>query len=188
MQGNTQPDDSRAELYARSLLPDGHMRQQADVIDRLEALSEEDVFDDVSVHVIGKQMPPTPAETRTDMGLFALNRVAVFKKWAKRNDCSLEPAFDVRTVDSAMTGERYRALVFPSQLLAEYSGSKLRCVTPHTKGSETVSVTDRIEMLERDEGTSFTSLERVGSVEPPTRPDAPVAELADEDTDQPLPK
>ncbi len=36
MQGSTQPDDTRAELYVRSLLPDGHTQQQAAVIDRIK--------------------------------------------------------------------------------------------------------------------------------------------------------
>jgi len=198
MQGSTQPDDTRAELYVRSLLPDGHTRQQAGLIDRLQALTDGDGLTDVTVHVVGRQIPSTPAEARTDMGLFALNRVSVFQEWAKRNDCSLEPAFRVRTVDSEMTGEQYRALVFPVQLLAEYRGSTLTCVTPHTADGETVTVTDHVEMLEREDSTAFSPLERASAPRPATgseatpevevEAEATRSEVLDEDSDPLLPE
>lgn len=196
MQGSTQPDDTRAELYVRSLLPDGHTRQQAGVIDRLEALTDGDELTDVTVHVVGRQIPSTPAEARTDMGLFALNRVSVFQEWAKRNDCSLEPAFRVRTVDSEISDEQYRALVFPVQLLAEYRGAQLTCVSPHTAGGETVTVTDHVEMLEREDSTAFSPLERASAPRPATGSEAETDvevearshEAIDEDSDPLLPE
>ncbi|WP_336337831.1 HTH domain-containing protein [Haloarcula brevis] len=188
MQGSTQPDDTRAELYVRSLLPDGHTQQQAAILDRLEWLSDADVLSDISVQVIGRQLPSTPAEARTEFGLFALNRVSVFQEWAKRNDCSLEPAFRVRSVDSELSGEQYRALVFPIQLLAEYEGSELRCVTPHTADGETVTVTDRLAMLEGEEEATFAALERAHAPRPPTRSDSPAADALDEDSDPLLPE
>lgn len=186
MQGSTQPDDTRAELYVRSLLPDGHTQQQAAVIDRLEGLSDADVLSEVTVQVIGRQIPSTPAEARTELGLFALNRVSVFQEWAKRNDCSLEPAFQVRSVDSAFSGEQYRAVVFPVQLLAEYRGSELTCVTPHTRDGETVTVRDRLAMLEQEEEReelAFSPLERASAAQPPAQSEPPVADSIDEDSD-----
>lgn len=188
MQGSTQPDDTRAELYVRSLLPDGHTQQQAAVIDRLQGLSDTDILSDITVQVIGRQIPSTPAEARTELGLFALNRVSVFQEWAKRNDCSLEPAFQVRSVDSEISGEQYRALVFPVQLLAEYEGSDLRCVTPHTTDGETVTVMDRLAMLEGEEESTFTPLERASAARPPTQPDPPAVDAIDEDSDPLLPE
>ncbi|WP_424002859.1 HTH domain-containing protein [Haloarcula salina] len=194
MQGSTQPDDTRAELYVRSLLPDGHTQQQAGMIDRLDALTDGDALSDLTVHVVGRQIPSTPADARTDMGLFALNRVSVFQEWAKRNDCSLEPAFRLRSVESEISGEQYRALVFPIQLLAEYRGAKLTCVTPHTADGETVTVTDRLRMLERnEETTAFSPLERASAPPPATGPEAAIeveaeAEAIDEDSDPLLPE
>ncbi|EMA12759.1 MULTISPECIES: HTH domain-containing protein [Haloarcula] len=188
MQGSTQPDDTRAELYVRSLLPDGHTQQQAAVIDRIKRLSDTDVLSDFSVQVIGRQIPSTPAEARTELGLFALNRVSVFQEWAKRNKCSLEPAFQVRSVDSEMSGEQYRAIVFPVQLLAEYTGSELRCVTPHTADGETVTVMDRLTMLEGEEELALSSLERASAARPPAQSDLPAADTVDEDSDPPLPE
>jgi hypothetical protein len=188
MQGSTQPDGTRAELYVRSLLPDGHTQQQAAVLDRMEWLSDADILSDITVQVIGRQIPSTPAEARTELGLFALNRVSVFQEWAKRNDCSLEPAFQVRSVDSEISGEQYRALVFPVQLLAEYEGSELTCVTPHTADGETVTVTDRLAMLEAEEEATFSALERAGAARPPTRSDSPAADALDEDSDPLLPE
>lgn len=188
MQGSTQPDDRRAELYVRSLLPDGHTQQQAAVIDRLQGLSDADILSDITVQVIGRQIPSTPAEARTELGLFALNRVSVFQEWAKRNDCSLEPAFQVRSVDSEITGEQYRALVFPVQLLAEYEGAELTCVTPHTVDGETVTVRDRLTMLEEEEESTFTPLERASAAQPPTQSDLPAVDAIDEDSDPLLPE
>jgi len=188
MQGSTQPDDTRAELYVRSLLPDGHTQQQAAVIDRLQGLSEADILPDVTVQVIGRQIPSTPAEARTELGLFALNRVSVFQEWAKRNDCSLDPAFQVRSVDSEITGEQYRALVFPIQLLAEYEGSELTCVTPHTAEGETVTVRDRLTMLEGEEESTFSSLERASAPHPSAQSDLPAVDTVDEDSDPLLPE
>jgi len=188
MQGSTQSDDTRAELYVRSLLPDGHTQQQAAVIDRLQGLSDADVLSDISVQVIGRQIPSTPAEARTELGLFALNRVSVFQEWAKHNDCSLEPAFEVRSVDSEITGEQYRALVFPVQLLAEYQGSELTCVTPHTADGETVTVRDRLSMLEGAEESTFTPLERASAAQPPTQSDLPAVDAIDGDSDPLLPE
>ncbi|MFB6222238.1 MAG: HTH domain-containing protein [Haloarcula sp.] len=191
MQGSTQPDDARVELYVRSLLPDGHTQQQAAVIDRLEALSDAEILTSVSVQIIGQQIPSTPADARTDIGLFALNRVSVFKEWAKRNNCSLEPGFRVRSVDSDISGEQYRALVFPVQLLAEYKGTKLTCVTPHTSDGETVTVRDRLEMLEQEvqeEEPTFSPLERAGAARPPPRPETGVVDAIDEDSDPLLPE
>jgi hypothetical protein len=183
MQGSTQPDDSRAELYVRSLLPDGHTQQQAAVIDRLEGLSDADILSDITVQVIGRQIPSTPAEARTELGLFALNRVSVFQEWAKRNDCTLEPAFQVRSVDSEITGEQYRALVFPAQLLAEYEGSELTCVTPHTAEGETVTVRDRLTMLEGEEELTLSPLERASATRSPTQSGSPAVDSVDEDSD-----
>ncbi|WP_058997269.1 HTH domain-containing protein [Haloarcula sp. CBA1127] len=188
MQGSTQPDGTRAELYVRSLLPDGHTQQQAAVIDRLQGLSDTDALSDVSVQVIGRQIPSTPAEARTELGLFALNRVSVFQEWAKRNGCSLEPAFQVRSVDSEISGEQYRALVFPVQLLAEYAGSELKCVTPHTTDGETVTVMDRLTMIEGEEESTFASLERASAARPPAQSELSAADTADEDSDPPLPE
>ncbi|KAA9409040.1 hypothetical protein EGO51_04275 [Haloarcula hispanica] len=188
MQGSTQPDETRAELYVRSLLPDGHTQQQAAVIDRLQGLSDADVLSDIAVQVIGRQIPSTPAEARTELGLFALNRVSVFQEWAKRNDCSLDPAFRVRSVDSEITGEQYRALVFPIQLLAEYDGAKLRCVTPHTADGETVTVRDRLTMLEGEDESTFSSLERASAARPPAQSDLPAADAIDKDSDPLLPE
>jgi hypothetical protein len=188
MQGSTQPDDTRAELYVRSLLPDGHTQQQAAVIDRLQGLSDADVLSDITVQVVGKQIPATPAEARTELGLFVLNRVSVFQEWAKRNNCSLEPAFQVRSVDSTISGEQYRALVFPGQLLAEYDGSELKCVTPHTADGETVTVRDRLTMLEGEDESTFSSLERASAVRPPAQSDQPAVDAIDEDSDPLLPE
>lgn len=145
----------RAELYVRSLRPEGMTAHQNEVLDRLTTLADGSVLTDWTVRVWGKQAPATPSDTRTEAGADALDRVDAFREWAALNDRSLTPAFDVREVDSSLTGERYRALVFPTHLLAEYEDGRLDCVTPHSDGDDVVTVSDRLAALEADTAVAF---------------------------------
>ncbi len=78
--------------------------------------------------------------------------------------------------------------MFTVQLLAEYTGSELRCVTPHTADGETVTVMDRLTMLEGEEELALSSLERASAARPPAQSDLPAADTVDEDSDPPLPE
>jgi hypothetical protein len=140
-------DEVRVELYVRSLLPGQARKQQDAVIDQLSNLEAAGVIDEYSVLVWGKHAPATPAEARTDAGLFALNRVAVFSEWAKQNGLSVEDHFERRTIDSDITADTYNALRFPVMTYAEYRGDDLVFVAPASGETHHFSIPDRLDAL-----------------------------------------
>jgi len=137
----------RVELYVRSLLPGQSRERQNEIIDRLQDLEAEGVVDEFTVLVWGKHAPATPADARTDAGLFALNRVAVFTEWAEQNGLGVETHFDRRRTDSSITAESYDALTFPVMTLAEYHDDDLTFVAPATGTDHQFSVGDRVDTL-----------------------------------------
>lgn len=137
----------RVELYVRSLAPRGATDSQQAVVSNLQRLEAEEQISEYTVHVCGREIPVSPAETTTEFGEFLLNRVAVFSAWADRNDYSLGRLFDKRTLDSAFTDERRETVVLPAMALAEYEEADLRFVAPCTIDGTTVTVWDRLEEL-----------------------------------------
>ncbi|WP_135304036.1 HTH domain-containing protein [Haloarcula amylovorans] len=174
MQGSDLPVGRRMELYVRSLLPDGYHQRQTALEERLSALVESGHASERSVHVWGKQAPATREATTTDIGQFALERVELFREWAAVNDCSLAPAFEVRQVDNRFTDDRYRAIRFPSVLLAEFRGDALTCVTPHASEDGVMTVGDRLASLEAENHTRFKPIDHVATEETQTDDDSPL--------------
>jgi len=181
MQGERQPAVDRAEVYVRSLLPDGHSEQQADTLDRVAALVEDGVVGERRVRVCGRQVPAALGATRTSVGERLVTRLAAFQEWARRNDCSLAPAMELRTVDDSLADVQYRALRLPAVLLAEYRDGDLRCVTPHHDGDTFRGVADRLDELAAGEPTTFEPLRRTTPL-PPTS--AMEFEPEDRETDE----
>jgi len=188
MQGERQPAVDRAEVYVRSLLPDGHSEQQADTLDRVAALVEDGVVGERRVRVCGRQVPAALGATRTSVGERLVTRLAAFREWARRNDCTLAPAMELRVVEDSLADARYRAVRLPALFLAEYRDGALRCVTPHHAGDAVHSVDDRLAELESGDPTAFQPV-RQG---PPHGPVSAVTDALDETepdaTDTPLPK
>lgn len=152
MEEKTYSDDSdgvRLELYVRSLSPRGTYRRQEALIERLERLSAAGRIDDYSVEVWGRRVAFSTAAARTEAGKHALARHAVFKRWADANDRSIGSFFEVRTVDSKLADERYRALIFPGAALAEYRDGELRHVAPCSDGGTVYTVEDRLDRFEQ---------------------------------------
>jgi len=160
MHGERQPVADRAELYLRSLLPEGYSKQQGTILDRVDDLVQDGVVGEFQVQVCGHQVPASVAATRTAVGERLVTRLAAFQAWAKRNDCSLAPAMELRTVDDSLADAHYRALRLPAVLLAEYRDGALRCVTPHHDGEAVRSVDDRLDELAAREPTTFEPLRR----------------------------
>jgi len=106
MNGDDTPVCRRAELYLRSLRPDGYCQQQSSVLDRLAGLEQRGVVAERDVHVCGCQVPASPEEAQTEVGARLVGRLSAFREWAMRNDCSLTPGFEIREVDNGLTGER----------------------------------------------------------------------------------
>lgn len=172
MSGSTHPSGRRAELYVRSLLPEGSRDQWYAVYDRVDALADGGRIRDCSVQVWGKQAPATRADARTDAGVYALDRVSAFREWARKNGRSVDVAFEKRTVDSELTGDHYRSVVFPTLLLAEYRDGKLACVTPHADDGSVTTVQERLAAIENGTATEFEPVDRTpGSRGAPTRLD-----------------
>ncbi len=166
MHGERQPVADRAELYVRSLLPEGYSQQQATTLDRVDDLVADGVVGERQVQVCGRQIPASVAATRTAAGERLVTRLAAFQEWAKRNDCSLAPAMELRSVDDSLADAHYRALRLPAVLLAEYRDGDLRCVTPHHDGEAVRSVGDRLDELAAGEPTTFEPLRRTTPLTP----------------------
>jgi len=145
----------RAELYVRSLLPSSYSQRQDEVVQRVGELVEQGVLTERRVQPCGQQLPATPAETKTDIGEWLLERFFRFREWATANDCDLAPAFEVREVDDSLTDTRYRAIRPPAILLAEFRERELVCVTPHRDGETVRTVMDRLSTLEAGRPTPY---------------------------------
>ncbi|MFC6757281.1 MULTISPECIES: HTH domain-containing protein [Haloarcula] len=166
MHGEHQPVADRAELYVRSLLPEGYSQQQAATLDRVDGLIADGVVGERQVQVCGHQVPASVAATRTAAGERLVTRLTAFQAWAKRNDCSLAPAMELRSVDDSLADAHYRALRLPAVLLAEYRDGDLRCVTPHHDGEAVRSVGDRLDELATGEPTTFEPLRQTTRLTP----------------------
>ncbi|MDS0259634.1 hypothetical protein NDI56_09545 [Haloarcula sp. S1CR25-12] len=179
MQGEHQPVADRAELYLRSLLPEGYSRQQASTLDRVSELVDRGVVGERHVEVCGCQVPASVTATRTGVGERIVSRLSAFQAWAQRNDCTLGPAMELRDVDDSLSDTHYRAVRLPTLLLAEYRDGALRCVTPHCAGDTVRTVEDRLAELEAGEPTVFEPL-------PPRSPSTLPADIdaEDDDTDE----
>ncbi|MBX0295106.1 HTH domain-containing protein [Haloarcula nitratireducens] len=183
MQGSDLPVGRRMELYVRSLLPDGYHQRQTELEERVSGLVESGHASDRSVHVWGKQAPATREATTTDVGQFVLERVELFREWAAVNDRSLAPAFEVREVDNRLTDDHYRAIRFPTALLAEFRGDALTCVTPHADEDGVTTITDRLASLEAENHTRFKPVDQVATEEPRTDADSSLLVESDEGPD-----
>jgi len=179
MHRKRQPVADRAEIYVRSLLPEGYSQPQGAILDRVADLVEAGVIGKRQVQVCGQQVPASVADTRTAVGERLVTRLAAFQEWARRNDCSLAPAMDRRTVDDSLAGTHYRALRLPAVLLAEYRDGDLHCVTPHHDGDTVRSVEDRLDELATGEPTVFEPLRRTTPLTP-----SPAMEFESAETDE----
>ena len=167
----TSDEPVRLELYVRSLLAEQARSQQDEIIERLEALEAEGVIDEFQVVIWGRQAPASPAQARTDAGVFVLNRVAVFSEWAAANGLSVDEHFEHRDVESSIVNESYQAVRFPVMTLAEYHGQDLAFVAPATDQETTHSVRERLAQIEAESRpaarrTEYERLNRAYS-EPP---------------------
>jgi hypothetical protein len=168
-------------LYVRSLRPRSGGQHQRAVLNRLAALTDGAV-DGYSVTVWGRRLPAGPDDAWTDVGRRYAEQVTLFEAWARRNDRSIDAAFPVRTVDSAITGERTRARLVPGLALAEFHGQDLAFVAPVDAAvvravnsdrtdpapDDPVSVIDRLDELAEGRPTAYVPVERALAAPPAT--------------------
>jgi len=184
MTGDGQPTPRRAELYVRSLQPDGYCRQQASLLDRIAGLVADGIVTQREVHVTGCQVPASVAAADTAPGRMIALRLARFGEWAARNDCTLGPAIERREVEDALTGADYCAVRLPAILLAEFRGEKLLCVTPHRSDETVLTVRDRVAQLETGDPAAFEPLPEAVNTDTATAP--PPSAKPDTSDDEPL--
>lgn len=144
----------RLELFVRSLGAGGQPSRSAILLERLDELVAADVVADYSVHVAGQSIRPEVARA-TDPGRFLCERVASFHEWAVRAGVSLEPFVETRQIHSEITGEEYEIIVFPTAILAELEGERVRAVAPCADGEEVFGVEDLLEALVPAEGRPY---------------------------------
>ena len=169
MTGDGQSVRHRAELYVRSLQPDGYCMEQSSTLDRIDALVERGLLTERQVQVCGYQVPATFEDADTEIGQRIVRRLGAFQMWASMNDCSLTPAIEVREISNSFTGTEYRAVRLPAMLLAEYREGELACVVPHYDGESVRTVVDRVSELESGDPERFEPLTRSGIRSPETR-------------------
>lgn len=159
-----QSTETRLELFVRSLCPEGCKPQQEMLVEWLDDLESRDVIDGYDVHVWGKRVDLS-AETRTAPAERALSTYRTFTEWADRNGRSVRSFFNEQSVESDLTGESYRAVVFPTVTLAEYADGDLLFVAPSSDGEHICTPTDRLEELdpEREGGAVQRVLETQSS-------------------------
>jgi hypothetical protein len=142
------PDAVRTVVRVRTLGPSGLNPPQTEVIDRLQALTEDGPIAELDVNVWGASMGMTqdgwdPVDTREQM--------AEFEQWATEQGYTLRPAFDWRAGESEGDGEaQRREIVTPLITLAIYSDDEetLQAVYPHVDGEEVRTIHDGVETLE----------------------------------------
>lgn len=144
--------DRTFELHVRSLSPSGTRAQQGTVIERLERLDNEDMIDEFTVHVWGKQLDLSTAAARTDAGQFVSNRVAAFEDWARQNDLRINHFFERREIQSGILAEVHTVLTLPVMALAEVRDGEVQCMAPCVDGEIVYSVIDWLDALEDGRG------------------------------------
>lgn len=153
------PDAVRTVVRVRSLGPSGLNPPQTEVIDRLQALTEDGPIAELDVDVWGTSMGLThngrdSACTR--------EQVAEFEQWATEQGYTLQPAFDWRAGESEGDGEaQRREILTPLITLAIYSDDEetLQAVYPHVDGEEVRTIHDGVETLESLAGKTEQSVD-----------------------------
>jgi hypothetical protein len=141
---DTRESPPRVELYVRSLEPSGARDKQERVIERLRELDDDGRIRAAETVLCGDCVCPTSAGSDDDIGSHLLRRYEAFKGWATEQDRTLV-GFEERHTESVLTGTTLTELVFPRLTLAEYRNGQLAYVAPSTDGTETTTVTDRLD-------------------------------------------
>jgi hypothetical protein len=136
------------ELFVRSLSSSATGVRIEMVIEQLDLLKRDDLFDDYTVTIWGQRLSTDSATSRTDKGAFIHHRVAEFRQWACERNVILEGGFETRTIHSTITGETHEFITLPSLALAAWRNGNLEWVVPSSRAEEPVTtVRDRLVEL-----------------------------------------
>lgn len=144
-----------AVVRLRTLGPSGLNPPQIQVVDRLQLLADDQnhPVTDLDTDVWGASMGSSRAGDQ-DPGRIQ-KRVTEFRQWADEHGCTLRPAFDWHSPDSAEKEEerQHSQIVTPLITLAIYEGEHLQAVYPHVDDEGVQTIHDGVEILESMERT-----------------------------------
>lgn len=144
----TDANERSVTVYVRSTLPPlGAKSRQERVIDRLDALAERGIVDEVDLVVTGDRLCLCDTCTGTPGGAEVFDRVQRLREWRGPYDASATPFFELREFSSEIAGEHARAIVPPRVAVALSFDGSLVGVFPCRIGSETYSIDDFLETL-----------------------------------------
>lgn len=141
-------DRARVTVYVRSTLPPlGAKSRQERVLDRLDALADRGVVDEVELLVTGDRL--CLCDTCTDVagGSELLDRIERLREWRGPADATATPYFERRTVLSNIADESAHAIVPPRVAVALSIDDSLAGVFPCRIGAEHYAVEDFLDAL-----------------------------------------
>lgn len=121
--------------------------QRTALIERFTCLERRGKIAEFTVHLWPRTVSLTLARAVEDRRI--CEPVRSFEQWADRHGVRLRPPFDVRTVQSDMTGERDQLLVLPVCCLAVRNERRLVGVAPCHDGGSACSLDDVLDAIEQ---------------------------------------
>lgn len=141
---------ARAEVFLRSLTPAvGACQQQEGVLEQLQTLEQQGLFETVDCNVWGKSVCPDSAAAQTGPGRRILDHIDEFSSWAARIDEPIEMPFEETAVSCSITDEQYQKVVLPQICLAVYAGEELELVLPCEVDGDCYGVAEFVSSIER---------------------------------------
>lgn len=139
----------RVEVWMRDLTPPPEDPRRS-ILARLRDLEAAGRVDAVSVNVWGRSvLAPENGHPEGDGPV--RKRIAEFRRWADRNDHSLEPAFRRGERSTMLSADRDAVIRLPLQCLAVYEDDRLVGVFPCSSDGGTRTVADCVARLETGE-------------------------------------
>ena len=147
-QMGTNRERRAVELLINAASPAAWGEQQT-VIDRLERLSEQGVFDEFDVTVWGREVTASGALGETSFHSEAAERIRRMQSWMDERP-GRDLCFEHREVDFEMTGETYEVVSTPTICLTLYRDDELVGVYPCEEPSGVCTVPDALERIESE--------------------------------------
>lgn len=138
-----------AELFVRSLVPDGNGTRLEAVLQELSDLARTDALDDYTVRVCGEFVPTAGSMADVDPAASILYTVDRLETWAETENADLL-GFGERTMGS-LVDEGRSVLSLPGMVLVEYRDGDVDHVTPHRRDGIVRTVEDRLCSLGRSQ-------------------------------------
>ncbi|WP_336325567.1 HTH domain-containing protein [Halovenus sp. HT40] len=140
-------DPPRVELYVRSLAPTDIRDKQEQVLERLTHLDADDTIANFEVVVCGETVCPSSVTAETKIGQRLLARHRMAKQWAENRNRDLV-GFEQHGTDTTIAGTIVAGVSFPRMLLIEFRADSPSFVAPSRNGSETTSISDRLDFYD----------------------------------------